>query len=142
MALQGCAADEALVTEVTGQWAVPLPPMEAQVLVQFVLFPEGLPTLQAFKRPEGLPNKQMLKSCISDALGSAHVVGCQRALGGHHALFMLRLQMQGVSFWFMFQGRLGFLWQLRDWDSGLFWLIQPIQSGWFSLIKLLLCGKM
>lgn len=64
MALQGCAADEALVTEVTGQWAVPLPPMEAQVLVQFVLFPEGLPTLQAFKRPEGLPNKQMLKSCI------------------------------------------------------------------------------
>lgn len=64
VALQGCAADEALVTEITGQWAVPLPPMEAQVLVQFVLFTEGLPTLQTFKRPEGLPNKQVLKSCI------------------------------------------------------------------------------
>lgn len=64
VALQGGAADEALVTEITGQRAVPLPPMEAQVLVQFVLFPEGLPTLQTFKRPEGLPDKQMLKSCI------------------------------------------------------------------------------
>lgn len=64
VALQGGAADEALVTEITGQWAVPLPPMEAQVLVQFVLFPEGFPTLQTFKRPEGLPDKQMLKSCI------------------------------------------------------------------------------
>lgn len=64
VALQGRTADEALVTEVTGQWAAPLPPMEAQVLVQFVLFTEGLPTLQTFKRPEGLPNKQMLKSCI------------------------------------------------------------------------------
>lgn len=64
VALQGGAADEALVTEITGQRAVPLPPMEAQVLVQFVLFPEGFPTLQTFKRPEGLPDKQMLKSCI------------------------------------------------------------------------------
>ena len=64
VALQGRTADEALVTEVTGQWAVPLPPVEAQVLVQFVLLPEGLPTLQAFEGPEGLPNKQMLKSCI------------------------------------------------------------------------------
>lgn len=64
VALQGGAADEALVTEITGQGAVPLPPMEAQVLVQFVLFPEGLPTLQTFKRPERLPDKQMLKSCI------------------------------------------------------------------------------
>lgn len=64
VALQGGAADEALVTEITRQRAVPLPPMEAQVLVQFVLFPEGLPTLQTFKRPEGLPDKQMLKSCI------------------------------------------------------------------------------
>ena len=64
VALQGRTADEALVTEVTGQRAVPLPPMEAQVLVQFVLLTEGLPTLQAFKRPERLPNKQMLQSCI------------------------------------------------------------------------------
>lgn len=64
VALQGGAADEALVTEITGQRAVSLPPMEAQVLVQFVLFPEGFPTLQTFKRPEGLPDKQMLKSCI------------------------------------------------------------------------------
>lgn len=64
MALQRCTADEAFVTKITGQRAVPLPPVEAQVLVQFVLFTEGLPTLQTFKRPEGLPNKQMLKSCI------------------------------------------------------------------------------
>lgn len=83
VALQGGAADEALVTEITGQWAVPLPPMEAQVLVQLVLFPEGLPTLQTFKRPEGLPDKQMLKSCISDAFGPAHVIGCQSGLGRH-----------------------------------------------------------
>lgn len=60
VALQGRAADEALVTEVTGQRAVPLPPVEAQVLVQFVLFAEGLPTLQTFERPEGLANEQML----------------------------------------------------------------------------------
>lgn len=64
VALQGCTADEALVTEITGQRAVPLPPVEAQVLVQFVLFTEGLSTLQTFKRPKRLPNKQMLKSCI------------------------------------------------------------------------------
>lgn len=57
VALQRRTADEAFVTQITGQWAVPLPPMEAQVLVQFVLFTEGLPTLQTFKRPEGLPNK-------------------------------------------------------------------------------------
>lgn len=123
VALQGGAADEALVTEIARQRAVPLPPMEAQVLVQFVLFPEGLPTLQTFKRPEGLPDKQMLKSCISDAFGPAHVIGCQRGLGRHQALFLLWLQVQGVSFWFLLQRRRGFLWQLRDWDGGLFWLI-------------------
>lgn len=93
MALQGRTADEALVTEVTGQRAVPLPPMEAQVLVQFVLFTEGLPTLQTFKRPERLPNKEMLKSCVSDALGPAHIVGCQGAWGWQHALLMLGLQV-------------------------------------------------
>lgn len=64
VALQGRAADEALVAEVTGQRAVPLPPVEAQVLVQLVLFPEGLPTLQTLKRPEGLSNEQMLESCV------------------------------------------------------------------------------
>lgn len=64
VALQGGAAEEALVTEVTGQRAVPLPPVEAQVLVQLVLFPEGLPTLQTFKRPEGLANEQMLESRV------------------------------------------------------------------------------
>lgn len=142
VALQGRAADEALVTEITGQRAVPLPPMETQVLVQLVLFTKGLPTLQAFKRPEGFPNKQMLKSCISDALGSAHVVCRQRALGRHHALFVLWLQMEGVSFGLMVQRGLGFRWQRRDWDSGLFWLIQPIQGSWFVLLKLLLAGKM
>lgn len=64
VALQGRSADEALVTEITGQRAGPLPPVEAQVLVQFVLFSEGLPTLQTLKRPKGLPDKQMLKSCV------------------------------------------------------------------------------
>lgn len=64
VALQGRTADEALVTEITGQRAVPLPPVETQMLVQFVLFPEGLPTLQTLKRPERLSNKQMLKSCV------------------------------------------------------------------------------
>lgn len=64
VALQGGAADEALVTEVTGQRTVPLPPVEAQVLVQLVLFTEGLATLQTFKRPEGLANEQMLESCV------------------------------------------------------------------------------
>lgn len=123
VALQGGAADEALVTEITGQRAVPLPPMEAQVLVQFVLFPEGLPTLQTLKRPEGLPDKQMLKSCISDAFGPAHVIGYQSGLGRHEALLLLWLQVQGVSFWFLLQRRRGFLWQLRNWDGRLFWLI-------------------
>lgn len=142
VALQGRTADEALVTEVTGQRAVPLPPMEAQVLVQFVLFTEGLPTLQTLKRPEGLPNKQMLKSCISNAFGSAHVVSSQSALGRRHTLLVLRLQVQGVGFWFMVQGSRGFRRRLRQWDRGLSWLVQPIGSSWFSLIKLLLCGKM
>jgi hypothetical protein len=29
----------------------------------------------------------------SDAFGSAHVISCQSALGGHHTLFVLRLQV-------------------------------------------------
>lgn len=139
VALQGGAADEALVTEITGQWAVPLPPMEAQVLVQFVLFPEGFPALQTFKRPEGLPDKQMLKSCISDAFGPAHVIRCQSSLGRQYSLFLLWLQVQGVRFWFLLQRRWGFLWQLGDWDRCLFWLIQSVQGSWLSLIELLLC---
>lgn len=142
VALQGRTADEALVTEITGQRAVPLPPVEAQMLVQFVLFTEGLPTLQTLKRPEGLPDKQMLKSCISDTLGSAHVISRQSALGGQRALLMLGLQMQTVSLWLMLQRRLGVLWQLWDGESSLLWLIQPVQSRWLSLIKLLLGGKM
>lgn len=52
VALEGTAVDEALVADVTGQRAVPFPPMEPQVLVQLVLLPEGLPTLQAFERAE------------------------------------------------------------------------------------------
>lgn len=85
--LQGGAADEALVTEVTGQRAVPLPPMEAQVLVQFVLLTESLPTLQTFKGPEGLPNKQMLKSCI---LQDIHKYDC--AVRKQRAQWVTRLQ--------------------------------------------------
>lgn len=38
--------------------------MEAQMLIQFVLFPERLPTLQAFEWAEGFPYEQVLKSCI------------------------------------------------------------------------------
>lgn len=64
MTLQGPTVDEALVTDVTGQRAIPFPPMEPQVLIQLVLFPEGLPTLQTFKRTEGLSDEQVLKSCI------------------------------------------------------------------------------
>lgn len=64
VALEGTAVDETLVADVTGQRAVPFPPMEPQVLVQLVLLPEGLPTLQAFKRAEGFPDEQVLQSCI------------------------------------------------------------------------------
>lgn len=64
VALEGTAVDEALVADVTGQRAVPFPPMEPQVLVQLVLLPEGLPTLQAFERAEGFPDEQVLQSCI------------------------------------------------------------------------------
>lgn len=64
MALQGCTADEALVAEVAGQRAVALTPVETQVLVQLVLLPKGFPALQAFERPEGLPDEQVLESRI------------------------------------------------------------------------------
>lgn len=64
VALKGTTVDEALVADVTGQRAVPFPPMEPQVLVQLVLLPEGLPTLQAFERAEGFPDEQVLQSCI------------------------------------------------------------------------------
>lgn len=84
VALQGRTADEALVTEITGQRAVPLPPVEAQMLVQFVLFTEGLPTLQTLKRPEGLPDKQMLKSCIlKDTHKYDYLVRKSSAEGAH-----------------------------------------------------------
>jgi hypothetical protein len=59
----------------------------------------------------------------SDAFGPAHVIGCQSGLGRHEALLLLWLQVQGVSFWFLLQRRRGFLWQLRNWDGRLFWLI-------------------
>ena len=78
----------------------------------------------------------------SDAFGPAHVIGCEGARGRQHALLVLGLQVQAVSFRLLLQRRRGFLRQLRDRESGLFWLIQPIQSGWFSLIKLFLGGNM
>lgn len=64
VALKGTAVDEALVADVTSQRAVPFPPMEPQVLVQLVLLPERLPTLQAFEWAEGFPDEQVLQSCI------------------------------------------------------------------------------
>lgn len=64
VALEGTTVDKTLVADVTGQRAVPFPPMEPQVLVQLVLLPEGLPTLQAFERAEGFPDEQVLQSCI------------------------------------------------------------------------------
>jgi len=64
VALERPAVDKALVANVTSQRAVPFPAMEAQMLIQFVLFPERLPTLQAFEWAEGFPYEQVLKSCI------------------------------------------------------------------------------
>lgn len=43
--LQGTGADKALVADVTGQRTIAIAPVEAQVLLKFLLFPEGLPTL-------------------------------------------------------------------------------------------------
>lgn len=87
------------------------------------------------ERPALLPT-------YSDAFGPAHVIGGQGALGGQHALLVLGLQVQAVRFRLLLQGRRGLLWQLRDGQSGRFWLIQPIQSSWLSLIKLFLGGEM
>ena len=64
VALERTAVDEALVADVTSQRAVPFPSMKPQVLIQFVLFAEGLPTLEAFERAKGFPYEQVLKSCI------------------------------------------------------------------------------
>lgn len=86
--------------------------------------------------------REALLPTYSDAFGPAHVVGGQGARGGQHALLLLGLQVQAVSFWLVLQGRRGFLRQLRDWESGLLCLIQPIQSSWLSLIELFLGGKM
>lgn len=64
VALESPTVDEALVADVTSQRAVPFPPVEAEVLIQFVLFPEGLPTLEAFEGAKGFPDEEVLKSCI------------------------------------------------------------------------------
>lgn len=64
VALKSPAVDETLVADVTSQRAVPFPSMKPQVLIQFVLFAEGLPTLEAFERAKGFPYEQVLKSCI------------------------------------------------------------------------------
>lgn len=64
VALKSTAVDEALVTDVTRQRAVPFPSMKPQMLIQFVLFAEGLPALEAFERAKGFSYEQVLKSCI------------------------------------------------------------------------------
>jgi len=64
VALESAAVDEALVTDVTSQRAIPFPSVKPQMLIQFVLFAEGLPTLEAFERAKGFPYEQVLKSCI------------------------------------------------------------------------------
>lgn len=81
MVLQGAGADEALVADVTGQGTVAVSPMETQVLVQLVLLPEGLSTLQALERPEGLAYKKVLQSGIPNTLGSSHVFRRQDTMG-------------------------------------------------------------
>lgn len=93
VALKSTTVDEALVADVTSQRAVPLPSMKPQVLIQFVLFPERLPTLQAFEWAKGFPDKQVLKSCIPDTLCSPHVICCHGALRRHRALIVLRLDL-------------------------------------------------
>lgn len=55
--LQSAAVDKTLIANVAGQRAVPLPPMKSQVLIQLVLLPERLPTLQAFEGTEGLSDE-------------------------------------------------------------------------------------
>lgn len=93
VALESSTVDEALVADVTSQRAVPFPPMEAEVLIQFVFFPEGLPTLEAFEGAKGLPDEEVLKSCIPDTLCSPHVICCHGALRGHRALIVLHLHL-------------------------------------------------
>lgn len=75
VALKSTTVDEALVADVTSQRAVPLPSMKPQVLIQFVLFPERLPTLEAFERAKGFPDKQVLKSRILKET-SEHLLLC------------------------------------------------------------------
>lgn len=136
VALKGTAVDEALVADVTGQRAVPFPPMEPQVLVQLVLLPEGLPTLQAFERAEGFPDEQVLQSCIPDALCSPHVICCHSALRGHCVPLVLWLYMEHMVFLLL----QCCLWLCWHWS--LFLLLQPIQWGLSGLIKLPFAGKM
>lgn len=64
VALESPAVDEALVADITSQRAVPFPAVKAQMLIQFVLFAESFPTLEAFERAKGFPDEQVLKSCI------------------------------------------------------------------------------
>lgn len=64
VALESPAVDEALVADVTSQRAVSFPPVKAQMLIQFVLFTESFPALEAFERTEGFPDEQVLKSCV------------------------------------------------------------------------------
>ena len=76
-----------------------------------------------------------------DALGPAQVVGRQGALRGQRTLLVLGLQVQLVRFRLVLQGRLGFRRQRRDCERGLLRLVQAVQSCRFSLIELLLGGK-
>lgn len=131
VALESPAVDEALVADVTSQRAVSFPPVKAQMLIQFVLFTESFPALEAFERTEGFPDEQVLKSCVPDTLCSPHVICRHGALRRHRALVVLRLDLERVVFRLLLQCRLR-LW----WHRSLFLLLQPIQRSLSGLIKL------
>lgn len=64
VAVQRAAVQKALVADVAGQGADPLPPVAVQVLLQLLLVPERLPTLEALEGPERLADEEVLQSCV------------------------------------------------------------------------------
>lgn len=61
--LQGRVAHEALGADVAGE-GVGIPAVHPQVLLQLVFVPEGLATVGALERPEGLPYVKVLQRCV------------------------------------------------------------------------------
>lgn len=94
------------------------------------------------RQAEGLGEGGAGHPAYPDALGTAHVISRQGALGGQHTLLMLGLQVQLMCVRLLLQRRWGFRGQLREREGGLLWLVQPVRSRSFSLIELLLGGKM